>query len=325
MATKRALLLITVGVSALSALATAETVAVSARPVALNASNPTQRVVGDLEYRGGLHLVSDDRHFGGLSSLRVLADGQKMVAISDEGFWVVARPVVEKGVLEDIADVEMGPLLGPDGKILQGKDARDAESLALLSDGSFVVGFERHHRLLQYPSGTGRPDGVPKPVPPPPGLAKAPTNGGIESLVQLRGGALFALTEEWVHGAEIVGWTDGPDRWQRLGLRVDGPLRPSDAASLPDGDVLVLERAYNAARGIVNARIRRIPGPSIRPGATLTGPVVADFAPPLVLDNYEGIAVARALNGETHVYVVSDDNLDRVRQRTLLLMFALRK
>ncbi len=325
MTTRRVLLLILAYAPALSAAVGAETVAVSARPVALNPSNPSQNVVGGLEYRGGLQLVSKHPIFGGLSSIRVLADGQKMVAISDEGFWLAARPVVRKGVLESIEDVEMGPLLGPDGKVLQGKDSRDAESLALLADGSFVVGFERHHRLLRYPSGTGRPDGVPRPVPSPPGLETAPLNGGVESLVMLRGGALFALTEDWVDKDVIVGWTEGPDHWQRLGLRFDGALRPADAAAMPDGDVLVLERAYNAARGIVHARIRQIPRASIRPGASLTGRVVAEFAPPLVLDNYEGIAVARALNGETHVYVVSDDNFDREKQRTLLLMFALRR
>jgi hypothetical protein len=325
MATRRVLLLLLACALALSAVVTAEAVVVDARHVALNASNPAQKVVGGLEYRGGLHLVSSHRSFGGISSIRVLADGQRLVAITDEGFWLAARLVLRKDVLEGIEDVEMGPLLGPDGRVLRGKEACDAESLALLADGSFVVGFERHHRLLRYPSGTGRPDGVPVPVPSPPGLEKAPLNGGIESLVMLRGGALFALTQDWVDKDEIVGWTDGPDHWQRLGLRFDRALRPADAAALPDGDVLVLERAYTAARGIVDARIRRIPRVSIRPGASLAGRVVAELASPLVLDNYEGIAVARALNGETHVYVVSDDNFDRVRQRTLLLMFALRE
>jgi hypothetical protein len=313
------------GALALSTAVAAETVAVSARPVALNPSNPAQRVVGRLEYRGGLHLTSEHPDFGGISAICVLADGQRAVAVTDEGSWITFRPVLRKGVLESVEDVELGPLLGPDGRVPGGKEARDAESLALLEDGSFVVGFERQHRLLRYPSGTDRPDGVPKPVPSPPGLEKARPNGGIESLVVLRGGGLFALTEDWVEKDEIVGWTGGPDHWQRLGLRPEGSLRPSDAASLPDGDVLVLERAYDAERGIVTVRIRRIPRASIRPGAVLDGPVVAAFAPPLVLDNYEGLAVARALNGETHVYVMSDDNLDRARQRTLLLMFALRK
>ena len=89
--------------------------------------------------------------------------------------------------LEGVEDVEMGPLLGPDGKAPEGKNAKDAESLALLPDGGFIVGFEREHHLL--------------PCPAPPGLENAPFNGGIEALVALRGGGLLALTEYWIWGA----------------------------------------------------------------------------------------------------------------------------
>ncbi|HSD29267.1 MAG TPA: esterase-like activity of phytase family protein [Vicinamibacteria bacterium] len=321
----RSLLLPICAKLALSTALAAEPVAVRATPVALNPSNPGQRIVGHLEYRGGLHLVSEHPLFGGISSIRVLPDGPRLVGITDEGFWLSARPVLRDGELEGIGDVEMGPLLGPDGRSPEGKDARDAESLANCRDGSFVVGFERQHRLLRYPAGTGRPDGVPTPVAPPPGLEASPLNGGIEALVPLRGGGLFALTEYWIEKDQVVGWTDGPDHWKRLGLRFEGALRPADGASLPDGDVLILERAYNTERGIVHVRIRRIDDASIRPGAALGGRLVAEFAPPLLLDNYEGIAATGDPGGETHVYLVSDDNLDRVRQRTLLLMFALRK
>jgi hypothetical protein len=309
----------------LSTVLAAEPVAVRATPVALNPSDPAQRIVGHLEYRGGLQLVSEHPRFGGISSIRVLPDGSRLVGVTDEGLWLSVRPVLRDGLLAGIEDVEMGPLLDADGKAPEGKDARDAESLALCRDGTFIVGFERQHRLLRYPAGTGRPDGVPTRVPSPPGLEASPLNGGIEALVSLRGGALFALTEYWIEKDQVVGWTEGPHHWKRLGLRFEGALRPADAAPLPDGDVLVLERAYNAERGIVHVRIRQIPKSSIRPGAALGGRLVAEFAPPIVLDNYEGIAATRDRSGETHVYLVSDDNLDRVRQRTLLLMFALRK
>jgi hypothetical protein len=162
-------------------------------------------------------------------------------------------------------------------------------------------------------------------VPPPPGLDEAPFNGGIEALVVLRGGALFALTEYWIEKDEIVGWTGGPGDWKRLGMRFEGALRPSDGAALPRGDVLVLERAYDPERGVVRVRIRQIEHQSIRPGATLGGRLVAEFAPPLTLDNYEGIAAVGEPGGEVEVYLASDDNLDRDRQRTLLLAFALRQ
>jgi hypothetical protein len=316
---------LTVALLALASALAAGPVAVRATPVPLNSKDPRQRVVGRLEYRGGVHLTSDDPRFGGFSSIRVLPGGERLAAVSDEGFWLSARLVHRKGLLAGLEGVEMGPLLGPDGKPPEGKDARDAESLALLPDGSFVVGFERLHRLLRYPAGTGRPDGVPVPLPSPPGVEQAPFNGGIEALVGLRGGALFALTESWVERDQIVGWTDGPGAWKRLGMRFEGALRPSDGAALPRGDVLVLERAYDPERGVVRVRIRQIERQSIRPGAVLGGRLVAEFAPPLALDNYEGIAAVGEPGGEVEVYLASDDNLDRDRQRTLLLAFALRQ
>jgi hypothetical protein len=299
-------------------------VAVRATPVPLNATDPSQRVVGRLEYRGGLHLTSDHPRFGGISSIRVLPDGERLAAVTDEGSWLSARLVQRKGFLEGVEDVEMGPLLDPDGRPPESKDAHDAESLALCRDGGFVVGFEREHRLLRYPAGTGRPDGVPTPVPSPPGLEQAPFNGGIEALAVLREGALFALTEYWIEKDHVVGWTGGPDRWRRLGLRFEGALRPSDAAPLSSGEVLVLERAYNPERGVTSVRVREIRRGRGGPGAVLGGRLVATFAPPLTLDNYEGIAAVRGPGGETRALLVSDDNFNPAQQRTLLLMFALR-
>ena len=321
----RALLASLLAGTALPAFVAADPMAVRATSVPLNPQDPRQRTVGRLEYRGGLHLVSDDPRFGGLSSLRVLPDGQRLAAVTDEGWWVSARLVHRDRLLVGIEDVEVGPLLGPDGKAPEGKDSRDAESLALLPDGEFIVGFEREHRLLRYPAGTGRPDGVPVPCPSPPGLENAPFNGGIETLVALRGGGLLALTEYWIEKDQVVGWTGGPNEWKRLGMRFELALRPSDGALLPKGDVLILERAYNPQRGIVNVRIRQIGREEIRPGSALGGRLVAEFAPPVTLDNYEGISAVRDESGETHVYLVSDDNFNPAQQRTLLLMFALRK
>jgi hypothetical protein len=322
---KRALLANLLAAAIASPAFAAEPVAVRATSVPLNPQDPRQRSVGRLDYRGGLDLVSDDPRFGGLSSLRVLPDGQRLVAVTDEGWWVSARLVYRDRLLQGVEGVEMGPLLGPDGKVPDGKNARDAESLALLPDGGFVVGFEREHRLLRYPAGTGRPDGVPTLYPSPPEIEKAPFNGGIEALVVLRGGALFALTEYWIDEDRVVGWTGGPDAWKRLGVRFERALRPSDGALLPRGDVLILERAYNPQRGIVNVRIRQIDRAAIRPGSALGGRLVAEFAPPLTLDNYEGISAVQDGSGQTHVYLVSDNNFNPAEQRTLLLMLALRR
>jgi len=289
----------------------------------LNPANLGQRTVGRLRYRGALHLTSDDKRFGGFSSLRLSHDGARLTLVSDEGSWLTARIVLADDVLTGLADVEMGPLVDLEGKPLQEKDNRDAESLAILPDGSFVVGFERQHRLWHYSGDNGRLKGPATPVPSPPALGEAPFNGGIESLVCLAKGRLFALTEYWIRGELITGWIGGPDDWQPLGYRFERALRPSDAALLPGGDLIVLERAYNPDRGIVGVRLRQIARQALKPGAALGGRLVADIDPPLTLDNLEGIDCHRS-RGETLCYVVSDDNLNP-EQRTLLLLFELQR
>jgi len=298
-----------------------DSVAVRSTPVPLDRHDPARAAVGPLEYRGGIHLASADPRFGGLSSLRVLPGGERIVAITDEGSWLTARLVIEAGVLRGVAEVEMGSLRGENGLPLVGKSSRDAESLEVLPDGSFLVGFEREHRILRYPAGTGRPDGVPTRLAPPPGLETASFNGGVETIVALRDGKLLVLLEDGGPGPTTRGWVGGPEDWRPVALRVEGTLRPSDATLLPDGDLLVLERGYDASRGITSVRLRRVPGRMVRRGAILGGDVVAELRPPLTVDNYEGVT-AWSVPGETRLLVVSDDNFNAAAgQRTLLLMF----
>ena len=74
---------------------------------------------------------------------------------------------------------------------------------------------------------------------------------------------------------------------------------------------------------IVSALIRRVRDDDIVPGAVLDGEILARFIPPITVDNMEGIATRQGENGETLIYLVSDDNFSPLLQRTLLLMFEL--
>jgi hypothetical protein len=295
---------------------------VRAAPVLLNPEKPDQHSIGRLRYRGGVHLTSSDPRFGGFSSVRLSHDGRRLTLVSDEGSWLAASIVRdERGFLTGLADAEMGPLVDLDGAPLVEKDDRDAESLAILADGSFLVGFERQHRIWHYGGDNGRLKGPADAIPNPPGLSEAPFNGGIESLVALPKGRLFAMTEYGIKGDLIRGWIGTTEDWRPLGFRFERALRPSDAALLPWGDLVVLERAYNPDRGIVGVRLRQISRDALRPEATLGGRIVADIEPPVTLDNFEGIDCQRYEKG-TLCFVVSDDNLNP-QQRTLLLLFAL--
>ena len=303
--------------------ARAEPIVVTSKPVPLNPTDLKQVKVGRLTYRGGLALTSTNPRFGGLSALRLTEGGARITFISDEGSWATARLVNDaQGQLVGLADAELGPLLDLAGKPLLAKFESDAESLALMPDGSMVVGFEHHHRLWRYAATKGRLEGKPTVVRPPPRLEEAPPNGGIESLVAWGKDGLFALTEYWIIDGVIRGWTNGPERWQPLDYRFEGAFRPSDMAVLPSGDVVVLERAYDADRGIVSVRLRRVSRKDVRAGARLKSQAIADLEPPMSVDNFEGIDAVRGKKGGPFVYLVSDDNFNAV-QRTLLLKFSL--
>ncbi|MDP7603952.1 MAG: hypothetical protein QF546_08960, partial [Alphaproteobacteria bacterium] len=68
---------------ALGPPALADPLEISSRRLFLNPEEPTQQRVGELLFKGGLALSSDDDRFGGFSGL-VLSNGN-LVAVSDKG------------------------------------------------------------------------------------------------------------------------------------------------------------------------------------------------------------------------------------------------
>ena len=118
-----------------------------------------------------------------------------------------------------------------------------------------------------------------------------------------------------------AGWLVGKSGIEAWGYRTAQGFVPTDAATLPNGDVLVLSRYFRLLGGF-KARLERIPAGAIRACAVLRGELLARFAPPLAVDNFEGVAVTRDADGGTLVYILSDDNFNFL-QRTLLLLFRL--
>jgi hypothetical protein len=300
--------------------ARADAIDITATPVPLNPDDPSQATVGKLVYRGGLVLTSSETRFGGLSALGVSADGKRLLAVTDKGKRFFARPTYDAhGNLVAVADTHMDNLITPSGRPLILSDETDAEAMAPGVDGSILVAFERDHRIWRYP-----PDGgPPEPIPPPDELKYAPANGGIEGLTLLKDGRLFAITEDFAKGGRTVGWVSSEEGWSVLTYAANDGFKPTDATTLPDGDVVVLER-YFTLRGSGAARLKRIKGNAIIPGAHLEGALLAELRPPLTVDNMEGIAARRTDDGRTLLYLVSDDNFSRF-QRTLLMMFELKE
>ena len=107
--------------------------------------------------------------------------------------------------------------------------------------------------------------------------------------------------------------------WNPLGYRRLRNLSVVGATATERGEVFLLERAWSLIGGL-ELRIVRLDAAGIRPGAVLEPEELATLKPPLLVDNFEGIAARVTPEGRTLLYLLSDDNFNAV-QRTLLTVF----
>lgn len=309
--------------AALLAVATslaAEPLVLRATPVPLAYENPPA-ALGPLVVPGAVELSAPEDLFGGWSGLHLDA-GLRLTAISDLGRWMTARLVLdEAGRLAGVTGAEWGRLSDGAGRPLPRGRLADAESLARQPDGTWLIGFERWHRIRAYRDLAGPGTWVA----PPPGLEVLPANGGLEALTVLPDGRVLAIAEEPdidAGGRARRAWIRTGTRWTEGSYGVPAPYVPVDAAALPDGSVLVLERRFSIFGGF-GTRIARIAGPlSGASGFRLAAEEVARIERPLITENFEGIAAARGPDGELLVAVIADDNLNPL-QRSRLLLFRL--
>ncbi|PKQ09910.1 MAG: hypothetical protein CVT73_00240 [Alphaproteobacteria bacterium HGW-Alphaproteobacteria-12] len=297
--------------------------------------NPQDRKetkAGKLIWEGGIEITSPNGEFGGWSGLAVSGDGAALLAISDEGRWLTAMLLYdERGRLSGLAEGRMAPMLGLDGKPLDGKRLGDAESLAIDSDtliGNAYVGFERAHRIWRYDLAQAGFTARPEQLLTQRNFGRLNPNGGIESLDLLAPARpdaaprILAITEDTLDPRGLIkGFiADGRDiSW--FALKPNGPYKPTDAALLPSGDILLLERRFSLLAG-VGMELRLIRGGDVKAGAVLEGEVLAEAGPHYSIDNMEGLAVRQDKNKDLLIYMISDNNFNPL-QRTLLLMFRL--
>ncbi len=307
-------------------------IAVNARAIAsFQPGRPDARRFGELEFRGGLVLSSANGDFGGWSGLVMDADGKSLLAVSDAGSWLRAD-VSYAGIRPTaIARARLGSLRALRGRPLRDKREQDAESVTLLDGtlerGTLLVGFERLHRIGRFEIRGGNIEAPSEYLSIPADARRMPRNQGFEALAVIRAGplrgSLVAFAERFTRGSGYhTGWIWVGGTPHRLQLRdIDG-FNITDAASLPDGGLLVLERYFRWTSG-VSMRIRRLQPSEIRPDARLTGRILFQGDSSYEIDNMEGMAVHRGASGETVITLISDDNFSRLLQRTVLLQFSL--
>ncbi|TNE63484.1 MAG: hypothetical protein EP335_09425 [Alphaproteobacteria bacterium] len=293
---------------------------VHAEAVPLDPRDPNRRDIGALTYVAGWSLRSPDPRFGGWSGLVVTDGGRKLVAISDQGDWLSAKlDISAPNPLSDSVLQPLDPNLPGATKI-----AFDSESLIEAPDGGFLVSFEQMHRLLRASPG-GPISNTPynKII----DFEGVHSNSGMEAISFLNDGRLMVMFETPLKGEEgsdsrLTGWVGDEAGGGRFWFQRPKDYSATDAATMKNGDMLLLMRDYSPLRG-VSAKILRIKGADIKAGATITGEELATLKPPLTVDNMEGLAVVERDGQPPLLFLISDDNF-RMTQRSLLLVFQLR-
>lgn len=271
--------------------------------------------IGALEPVGAMKLSSIDPAFGGFSAIALrrgrailLSDGGNLVSFAIRG----GRIGPARGyILRD------GPGVG------WNRPDRDSESLALDPvRGTAWVGYENNNQIWRYAPDFAHAERHAAPGP----MRDWAINQGAESLVRLRDERFIAIAERKPdrRTRHAVLFSGDPSVRNTIArpFRIRPPERydPSDAAELPDGDLLVLTRRFQYPFTFT-AKLVRIPRAAIRPGAVAEGKVIATLGSPEIGENCEGLAITQE-RGQTMVWIITDNDVMPWRP-TYLMKFRL--
>lgn len=282
-------------------------------PVDLDPANPEMQEVGELIYRGGVVIEPGEEEIGGISGLDWYED--RLYAVSDDGKWLTIQPDEIDGRLIDLLTVARGDLNDERGRRLRGKDDSDAEAITRDSDGSWLVAFERDHRIWRYATldGPAQASGI---VIDRLANAGGDANSGIEAFDRKVGDSL--ICGEFTRAGEANCRHDFQEMAEEIEVRAGiagfDPV-PTDATCDGLGTCYVLLRSYTAGVGNHIAIVRLASGAEAE--------VIATLDTSLSVDNFEGLAL-REQYGKTYLYIVSDNNFSS-NQRTLLMKFEIRQ
>ncbi|HTI31457.1 MAG TPA: esterase-like activity of phytase family protein [Sphingomonas sp.] len=276
------------------------TIAIAATPVQLDPRNPAVRRVGELTYLRGWQLTSPSPEFGGLSALRPWR--RRWLAVEDTGALISFSPTENQALL-----MPLSPRCQPNRVRL----GRDLEGLD--TDGRSIWVSAEWHNTICRRDADGAQWGIR-----PAAMADWPRSSGPETLLRLRDGRFLIFPEDAAFPALLFPG-DPVSGAKPATLRYSPPAgySPTDAAELPDGRLVVLNRRF----GLHGFEAKLVLFDGLPAHGAQQGRTIATLARPLIHDNFEGIA-ARREGRATVLTIVSDDNKNGFQQ-TLLLEFRL--
>jgi hypothetical protein len=286
------------------AVAAAAPLTVTAEPVEITGGKLT-----GLALSGAWVLRGDHPNFGGFSGL--LVSSGRLFAVSDKGWWLGASLRQADGALR-LANTRLAPMRDGEGDRYT-KAGGDAEGLTRLGR-RLMVSFERDHRLMVLRD-TGCMGGTIQPR----SFEQFRSNNGLEALATLPDGRLIAFSEGTDEGETPMFLIDPAEDVTEARLQRPSSHSVTGADIGPDGRLYLVLRAYSVLFG-VSIRVMRYhlePDGLPLPDSAET---LAAFEASSGIDNMEGIALDIGPNGETRLWLISDDNF-RATQRTLLMRF----
>lgn len=285
--------------------------------VALDRDHPERRDFDRLELLGMWRLASNNPYFGGISSIRIR--GGEVLALSDASY--VFRFNIDERRRQAPMRVRQLP-----GIYTSRHPDRDAESMATdPATGMMWVAFEASNTIRRYSPNLGAKKAWVAPV----AMAGWPDNQGPEAFVHLPDGRFIVLSEaspgpgESIEALVFPGDPiDNGRSTRRFYYKPPAGFSPTDAALLPDGRVLVINRRFTISEG-VSAKVSIFDPSQIRWDQIVPSHMVASLGPPLRIDNMEALSIERR-KGKTIVWIASDDNFNPFQQ-TLLMKFMLKE
>ncbi|MGI9385862.1 MAG: esterase-like activity of phytase family protein [Methyloligellaceae bacterium] len=306
-------------------------ITIEANRFSLDPRQPKRKKFGKLLWQSGIVLSSSFRNFGGFSGLEINKNGTHLIAVTDRGAWLTANVTYKGRQLDGLKNARFGQLLGPKGTPLIDKVNTDAEGLVAFSrkgeGGTLLVSFERRHRIRKYAftkHGVARQIGA---IGLPRATKQLNWNRGLEGLAVIRkgrlNGTIVAIAERRVDkSGALTGWLVGGPTPGIIRIKRLNGFDVTDLTTLPDGDLLLLERRFRKSADI-RMRIRKIAKKDLRRGAgPIVGEILFEGNWALTIDNMEGIAAHVGPSGETVITVISDDNFNFF-QRTIMMQFVL--
>ncbi len=245
-----------------------------------------------------------------LSALAWDEDEQLLYALSDHGHLVHLKPVINEQRLVRVDLLDSHPLLNRKGKPLS-RSWRDSEGLTLeqnenrvRGDTRLIISFERQHRIERY-----TPDGQWLDTLSLPSRLRdekyAPR--GNRSLEAVTRHPLFGLMtgpEQPPDGIAHYLAADGERYWTFTTGELEGALVALE--SLPNGDLLLLERAYTSIFSPWVITLSRIPLSELQSGKSeVESQTVArmDSSEGWLIQNMEGLTRHQGMS----FFMVSDD------------------